>query len=161
MTTTSTVSDAIIDLMARKMEDEEASLEDAVTLAVEFVRTQGLSDQFLAEHGEAMIRDLWRQHQHAFRQQALRTVGRALDTNPLADDAAVYEALYQTENGWRRLGDFTLFDCEYVEFGYRERAAANSRMADFFETLRKRMEGGQRVRDVYTPDELRAMFEKA
>lgn len=154
----SKTSEVVYDWIYTEFEETE-DLDSAIEHAVDRVIGSGFLDEFFREVGANLLRDIWRSKQRASRVEIERSIKRH-DTNPLKTEVAMLESLYPIEGRWRRLGDLGRVECELLEYDYRQRAAGNVRVAEFFASLARRMEGGQSVRDVYSEEQVRAMMEK-
>jgi hypothetical protein len=142
------------------MEQGEGGLDAAVQETVAWLRNEKLIEQLFDEVGAEWIRDVWTKDKRGARRQALTGSRRVHDLTPLTDRRSIYEALYEIEGQWKRLGDLLLGDVEWLEYEYRDRATHVLKYADYFEAIAKRMEGGQTVRDAFSEEELRALFER-
>lgn len=152
--------------------EKTRDLTTAVETAMTRVLHSGFAEALLLERGAAWLRDDWRQRQHAERAKVTREPREAAvpaggsgpvvhDAAPLREDrASIYEALWEVDGRWIRIGDFTAQDCRYVAGQYDEKAQGNARMARLFSELGSRV-GELLVRDVLSEEELRDLFAEA
>ena len=136
-------------------------LEQAIPETVAWVLGEGLAEELFSEAGESWLRSLWTDRQRSSRKAALTGSARRHDLAPLQDAKSIFQSLYFVDGRWRPLGSLNVADIEWLEYEYRDRAAEHLKYADFFATVKKRIEGGQIVSEVFSEEELRQLFEKA
>lgn len=133
----------------------------AVTKAVQAIVARGLATQFVQEIGEEFIRRLWRQELASKRDySASKPRAPKIDPNVLSQPCAILESLHQVEGRWLRLGDMWRSDCISAALLHRRVAEVNTRRAEAFEELAKRLPASGSVREMLEEFQVRKLFER-
>ncbi len=148
----STVStlDKVLDWME---ESFDGNLQEAAALGAEKARQARLiRGPLWDEIGEQVLSQLYRLRRiHTQRRTAIKAQAREEEAAPSPD---VYSAWHYVGDRYYFFGDMTKADCEEVAAYYHALSRSNAFERDFLLEIAQGMEGAQRVRDRYTPDEI-------
>jgi hypothetical protein len=104
------------------------------------------------EIGEQVLSQLYRLRRiHTQRRTAIKAQAREEEAAPSPD---VYSAWHYVGDRYYFFGDMTKADCEEVAAYYHALSRSNAFERDFLLEIAQGMEGAQRVRDRYLPDEI-------
>uniref|UniRef100_A0A6M3LFD1 Uncharacterized protein n=1 Tax=viral metagenome TaxID=1070528 RepID=A0A6M3LFD1_9ZZZZ len=142
------VTEVVLDWMADHFDGD---LGPAAQATAAYAEAQGfISGPLWAEVGTTVMMRLYRMRRiHGDRKQALRIVPTA---EGLAD-SSIFATWYYAGNRYVQLGDMTKTDCKAAADFHNGLARGNGFERNFFEELANRLTEGQRVRDLFTPDD--------
>lgn len=148
----STVStlDKVLDWME---ESFDGNLQEAAALGAEKARKARLiRGPLWDEIGEQVLSQLYRLRRiHTQRRTAIKAQPKEEKADPSPD---VYSVWHYVGGRYYFFGDMTKQDCQEVAAYYDSLSRANGLERDFLLEIAQGMEGAQRVRDRYLPDEL-------
>lgn len=133
---------------------------EAAEDALNVVKKEGKWGEFALEFITAgRVADDWRTSNHNERANAAQGK-RRVDTSELKRTGSLLESLYPVGGIYKRLGDLTYEDCDTLRTGYVVLAEDNSKKAQFFELIAKKLEGGQTVREALDEEQVRGFYEQ-
>ncbi len=134
-------------------ESFDGNLPQAATLAAEKAQKARLiSGPLWDEIGEQVLSQLYRLRRiHTQRRTAIKAQPKEEKADPSPD---VYSVWHYVGGRYYFFGDMTKQDCQKVAVYYDSLSRANGLERDFLLEIAQGMEGAQRVRDRYLPDEI-------
>ena len=164
------IRDQVIEWTRKEMDKNGGDLATAATAVIRKVVNSGLSKEFVVQLGEPAVEYVWRGFNKAERNREFAEPERLCseelggsppttktDVKRLNKESSILELLVSVGGFWVRIGDLTKKHCHTLKEFHMGQVKGNLREVHFYGTMEERLGARQKVRNVYTAEELKAL----
>ena len=132
----------------------------AVERATERIVSEGYADDLIREYGPQLAREMWSSYNRSRRSNAFQQGQRRVDLEALANDDSLLDTIWPVNGHHYRLGDMDKAVCGQAQREFGKQASALASDAQFFARLQQNLKGRHLVRDSFSNEQLRSLYEQ-